>query len=125
MAKQIGRRKAIKIAAAGIATGAVVETTLSRAGAASERLRKLSTDPWAQTHDRVWLGEAFWANPMENWRVKNGFAECTSKGEGSCRQCRGGCSMWCMRHEVRCFAVLLCLAENQDKEKADKHIYPY
>jgi len=35
---------------------------------------------WSNTHDRVWLGEQFWANPMENWQVVNGAAECQSKG---------------------------------------------
>ncbi|WP_338027305.1 hypothetical protein [Colwellia maritima] len=37
-------------------------------------------DNWANTHDRVWLGGEFWANPMENWCVKNGAAECVSRG---------------------------------------------
>ncbi|HCO25185.1 MAG: twin-arginine translocation pathway signal [Gimesia sp.] len=35
---------------------------------------------WAKTHDRVWLGEEFWANPMEDWRIKEGAAECLSTG---------------------------------------------
>ncbi|MXX77055.1 MAG: twin-arginine translocation pathway signal [Holophagales bacterium] len=32
-------------------------------------------DKWHQTRDRVWLGESFWANPMEDWSVVNGGAE--------------------------------------------------
>ena len=32
-------------------------------------------DRWQRTHDRVWLGESFWANPMEDWRVVDGAAE--------------------------------------------------
>jgi len=39
-----------------------------------------SLSRWFNTHDRVWLGEQFWANPMENWRVVKGAAECQSKG---------------------------------------------
>ncbi len=35
---------------------------------------------WKNTHDRVWLGEEFWANPMEDWRVIDGAAECMSTG---------------------------------------------
>ncbi len=38
------------------------------------------TDAWAKTHDRVWLGGDFWANPMEDWRVVNGAAECQKGG---------------------------------------------
>jgi alkaline phosphatase D len=26
--------------------------------------------------DRVWLGSAYWANPMENWEIKDGRLEC-------------------------------------------------
>ena len=37
---------------------------------------------WNKTHDRVWLGEEFWANPMEDWRIVNGAAECqTTAGD--------------------------------------------
>jgi alkaline phosphatase D len=32
--------------------------------------------PWQTSHDRVWLGEQFWANPMEDWRIVDGAAEC-------------------------------------------------
>ena len=35
---------------------------------------------WHETHDRVFLGGQFWANPMEDWRVKNGTAECVTTG---------------------------------------------
>ena len=31
---------------------------------------------WPNTFDRVWLGEAYWANPMEDWRVEDGRAVC-------------------------------------------------
>ena len=37
-------------------------------------------DRWHQTHDRVWLGESFWANPMEDWRVVDGAAEVQTSG---------------------------------------------
>lgn len=35
---------------------------------------------WNHTHDRVWLDSRLWANPMEDWRVKNGSAECQTNG---------------------------------------------
>lgn len=37
-------------------------------------------DRWHRTHDRVWLGERFWANPMEDWRVVDGAAEVQTSG---------------------------------------------
>jgi hypothetical protein len=40
------------------------------------------SDAWAQTHDRVWLGGEFWANPMEDWRVSEGGVECLNVGPG-------------------------------------------
>ncbi len=35
---------------------------------------------FASTPDRIWLGEDYWANPMEDWRVRNGRLECMNKG---------------------------------------------
>jgi hypothetical protein len=35
---------------------------------------------WSNTCDRVWLGEEFWANPMEDWRIVDGAAECQGSG---------------------------------------------
>lgn len=37
-------------------------------------------DRWHRTNDRVWLGESFWANPMEDWRVVDGAAEVQTSG---------------------------------------------
>lgn len=31
---------------------------------------------WQQDLDRVWLGADYWANPLQDWRVRNGRAEC-------------------------------------------------
>jgi hypothetical protein len=38
------------------------------------RLKRL--DRWDRTHDRIFLGGDFWANPLEDWTIKNGWAEC-------------------------------------------------
>lgn len=35
---------------------------------------------FAKTHDRIWIGPDFWANPMEDWRVHDGRLECTTAG---------------------------------------------
>lgn len=37
-----------------------------------------TTVSWSNTHDRVWLGSNIWANPMEDWAVVGGAAECLS-----------------------------------------------
>lgn len=31
---------------------------------------------WEFDQDRVWLGAPFWANPLQDWQVKNGRIEC-------------------------------------------------
>lgn len=36
---------------------------------------------FSNTHDRVWLGADYWANPLEDWRVKDARLECVRGGE--------------------------------------------
>ena len=61
-------------------------TALAGAGkraVGQEAKAKATDDPtvgWANCHDRVWLGAECWANPMENWKLVDGAAECTSAG---------------------------------------------
>ena len=73
MKNDINRRTALKYMAAGAAaTGIGATQSLPQAEAAA-----LPTlDSWKLTHDRVWLGGAYWANPMEDWRIVEGRAEC-------------------------------------------------
>ena len=33
-------------------------------------------DRWNSLNDRIFLGGNFWANPMEDWRIRGGWAEC-------------------------------------------------
>ena len=35
---------------------------------------------WSDTHDRIWLAGNCWANPMEDWRIVDGAAECQTTG---------------------------------------------
>ena len=35
---------------------------------------------WSDTHDRIWLAGNCWANPMEDWRIRDGAAECLTTG---------------------------------------------
>ena len=46
----------------------------------SESFDEKTTISWSNTHDRVWLDSRIWANPMEDWRVVNGAAECQTSG---------------------------------------------
>lgn len=81
MINPITRRTALKLiatataisAASGPKTGAAA-TTPTRAPDAT------STDAWSRTHERVWLGGDTWANPMEDWQIAAGGAECRSLG---------------------------------------------
>lgn len=52
----------------------------------------LQVDRWDRTHDRVWLGEQFWANPMEDWSIRDGAAEC--------RIAAGGRSIHLLTHQL-------------------------
>ena len=68
MSKLISRRESLKILAAG---GLI--TVLPPA---TEIPTEENPLPWRNTNDRVWLGGEFWANPMEDWRIENGWAQC-------------------------------------------------
>lgn len=75
MTRKISRRNSFKLITAG-----------TIAGITSRHVSVLAEEPvsadWAKTHDRVFLGGEFWANPMEDWRVSEGGAECLNSGAG-------------------------------------------
>lgn len=78
MNKQQSRRNALKVITGGVAIGSV--------GCSFNSNKALSTnspinvppmkDSWKNTHDRTWIGGEYWANPMEDWHIINGAAEC-------------------------------------------------
>ena len=35
---------------------------------------------WDKTPDRVWVGRDYWANPLNDWRVRDGRLECVNRG---------------------------------------------
>jgi hypothetical protein len=79
--KPITRRTALKLIATATLVGAAARP--ERSGAATAPTRSPDAKPadaWARTHDRVWLGGEFWANPMEDWQIADGGAECRSLG---------------------------------------------
>ena len=76
----LNRRTALKIAAAGTTLLAAGEASDSTVTAAEGKKGGSVVGTWGTTHDRVWLGGEFWANPMENWVIADGAAECQSTG---------------------------------------------
>lgn len=75
MFDKFSRRIALKAVAFGSLLGLRTPRTLAASQSVDHR-----TDQWHRTHDRVWLGGEFWANPMEDWRVSEGWAECQNRG---------------------------------------------
>lgn len=82
MTTHLSRRDTLKLAVAGLATTAVgCKSTQSTSQPLAEKPKFTAiADTWENTHDRVWLGGQYWANPMEDWRIVNGAAQCTSAG---------------------------------------------
>ena len=76
----LDRRTALKIAAAGTTLLAAGEASDSTVAGAEEQKASSVVGKWSTTHDRVFLGGEFWANPMENWVIADGAAECQSTG---------------------------------------------
>lgn len=78
MKRNISRRTGLKLMTAGTLMGLGARNAATAAPAQAAG----SMDAWAKTHDRVFLGGEFWANPMEDWRVSEGGAECLSMAGG-------------------------------------------
>ena len=76
----LDRRTALKIAAAGTTLLATGEANDPAVAAVRDKKGHSVVGKWGTTHDRVWLGGEFWANPMENWVIADGAAECHSNG---------------------------------------------
>lgn len=82
MIRRLTRRMSIKAMAAGTTLLGLRPKTLPAAQTSAEAAGAIAVDRWSQMHDRVWLGPQFWANPMEDWRVVDGAAECqTTAGD--------------------------------------------
>ncbi|NLS14200.1 twin-arginine translocation pathway signal [Vibrio sp. SM6] len=85
MSTEISRRSMIKWAGASVVVGGLA--TQSYALSKTEKEVQSNKEPtlplqdkWGITHDRVWVGGEYWANPMEDWRVKDGYVESLSLG---------------------------------------------
>ncbi|WP_111980014.1 alkaline phosphatase D family protein [Algibacillus agarilyticus] len=82
MNHELSRRNALKLAMAGVVTAGVGcnATTPNNLKKAINTVKNHEPmqDKWAKTHDRPWIGGDYWANPMEDWHIVKGGAECTS-----------------------------------------------
>lgn len=56
--------------------GALLSFGRKRTRAARLDDELVQIERWGRTHDRVWLGGEFWSNPMEDWRVQDGWVQC-------------------------------------------------
>ncbi|MEX2580789.1 MAG: alkaline phosphatase D family protein [Verrucomicrobiales bacterium] len=73
MIRKISRRLSLKF----LSSLAVLGFGARRSSEAADPLPpEARLDRWDTTHDRVFLGGDFWANPMEDWRVADGWAQC-------------------------------------------------
>jgi hypothetical protein len=71
----VTRRKFVARSTAAVATGTVAGKLLKPAASAAEATAEFRSH-WHQSPDRVWLGADVWANPLQDWRVAGGRAEC-------------------------------------------------
>ena len=72
--KPMKRREFLALLAAALGAPTV---TFSESLAKTRRI-----DQWATSNDRIFLGGRVWANPMEDWRVQDGWATCQNAGGG-------------------------------------------
>jgi hypothetical protein len=70
MIRRLSRRLTLKWLSS-LAVFGIVPKREAEAQETGDRL-----DRWDRTPDRVFLGGEFWANPMEDWQVREGWAEC-------------------------------------------------
>ena len=83
--KSLSRRILLKLTALQAALFGVSRNAGATAQDASQGNTKESSSlvpaeiiSWSDTKDRVWLDGRIWANPMEDWMVRDGAAECQS-----------------------------------------------
>lgn len=82
MDNQQSRRSLLKMLTATVAASSVGCSLTSKLSKQAEPVFTAMQDNWSNTVDRTWLGGEYWANPMEDWHIVNGGAECKS-GSGS------------------------------------------
>ena len=79
MSSNLPRRSALKTISAGGAMLGLAESASAQTQDANPSVAQPVVN-WADTHDRVWLAGNCWANPMEDWAIRDGAAECLTSG---------------------------------------------
>ena len=80
MSNSVPRRSALKALGA---SGALMGLSENAAANQADTSVRDSLEPvvhWSDTHDRIWLAGNCWANPMEDWMIRDGAAECLTTG---------------------------------------------
>lgn len=75
----LSRRLALKILGVGTAWLGFGKSP-KPAIAAADADKSTFKSQWHNTHDRVWIGAEYWANPMEDWCVADGAVQCQTGG---------------------------------------------
>lgn len=75
----VTRRLLLKISSAATAVLGFTRANTAAAPRAESTVNAFRSN-WHKTQDRVFLGGEYWANPMEDWRVADGAAECQTTG---------------------------------------------
>ena len=79
MKRSFSRRTAIKAIGASAGAAAIA---FPKGASAAEPATATHASDWHTLPNRIWLGADYWANPMEDWRIVDGAAECqTTKGD--------------------------------------------
>lgn len=75
--RALTRRRFLQSSAAA-AAGAAGVTHVSHVLAATASGGTAFASNWQRCLDRVWLGQEYWSNPLQDWRIANGRIECTN-----------------------------------------------
>lgn len=78
--KLLGVLPAASVAGAAIEGTAAEKVAAETIGTDSKSPVNHHRSAWGNDHDRIWLGKEYWANPMEDWKVVDGAAECVTPG---------------------------------------------
>ncbi|MES2595817.1 MAG: alkaline phosphatase D family protein [Verrucomicrobiota bacterium] len=57
-------------------SSALAASTLLTVPAQAQSASPVFKSTWQNDLDRTWLGDSFWANPLQDWQVREGRAEC-------------------------------------------------
>lgn len=76
MDKQQSRRKILKMLTVGMAASGVGCSLIVKDRHQDNAVSPTMKNSWSKTFNRTWLGGEYWANPMEDWHILDGWAEC-------------------------------------------------